>query len=98
MGPRLCGDERRYGIAGIACMVLWALLGTTSPGTACGATTTAIASTSRTAAVPHVTARRHGMVFSSAISAATSAIQERLMTPRANSAAISAQQQPKHQP
>ena len=48
--------------------------------------------------MPQVAARRHGTVFSSAISAATNAIQVRLMTPSANSAAISAQQQPKHQP
>ena len=40
--------------------------------------------------------RRHGKVFSTAISPATTAIQDTLMTPSANSEAISAQQQPTH--
>ena len=40
--------------------------------------------------------RSQGSVFSSAISAATNAIQARLITPSANSVAISAQQQPTH--
>ena len=42
-------------------------------------------------------ATRHGRSFSAAISAAMNAIQPMLMTPSANSAAISAQQQPTHQ-
>ena len=44
-----------------------------------------------------VAARRCGTVFSNAIGAATTAIQTMLMTPSANSEAISAQQQPTHQ-
>src|SRR5580704_2377522 len=71
--------------------------GTTNPGTACGATATITARTSRTAVVPQTTGRRQGMVFSAAIRAATTAIHTRLITPRANSAAMSAQQHPTHQ-
>ena len=47
--------------------------------------------------VEYVATRRHGNVFSTAISPATTAIHDTLMTPRANSDAISAQQQPTHQ-
>ena len=47
--------------------------------------------------MPQVAARRHGIVFSNVISAAMSAIHVMLMTPSANSPAISAQQQPRHQ-
>jgi len=54
---------RGYGIAFIAGMALWEPPGTTSPGTAWGAAITEIASPSRMAAVPQVTARRHGRVF-----------------------------------
>src|SRR6202521_1881925 len=72
------------------------LAGTTSPGTECGATATITASTSRVAVVAHTTGRRHGIVFSAAIRPATTAIHTRLITPRANSAAMSAQQQPTH--
>jgi len=43
-----------------------------------------------------VTVRPHGSVFSAAISAATNAIHAMLITPSANNAAISAQQQPTH--
>src|ERR1700730_4004015 len=71
--------------------------GTTSPGTACGATAPITASTSRIAVVVHTTGRRQGIAFSAAIRAATTAIHTRLITPRANSAAIRAQQHPTHQ-
>ena len=41
--------------------------------------------------------RRIGAVFSTAMMTATNAIQETLITPRANREAISAQQHPTHQ-
>src|ERR1700686_4835142 len=70
--------------------------GTTSPGTGGGATPPIPASTIRIAVVVHTTGRRQGMVFSAAIRAATTAIHTRLITPRANSAAMRAQQHPTH--
>src|SRR6185437_2298286 len=73
-----------------------ALDGTLRPGTFAGEAATPTASTPRITATPAVAASRHGRSFSMAISAATTAIQAMLIAPRANSAAISAQQQPMH--
>lgn len=73
------------------------LPGTTRPGIACGATATSTASASRIAVVLHRTGRRHGIVFSAAITAAITAIHTRLITPSAKNAAMSAQQHPTHQ-
>src|SRR3954471_13656985 len=70
--------------------------GVVSPGIASGAASSSRPSTRRTAAVPYVAHRRHGSVFSMAMSPATNAIHVMLMTPSANSDAISAQQQPTH--
>ena len=53
--------------------------------------------TSRSNATPYVATRRHGSSFSTAMIPAMNAIQVMLMTPRANNAAISAQQHPTHQ-
>src|SRR5947207_7386564 len=71
--------------------------GTVSPGRAPGA---ASRSTPRTAKIPvveYTATRLQGTSFSTAISPATTAIHAMLITPRANSDAISAQQQPTHQ-
>src|SRR5580700_385240 len=73
-----------------------ALPGTTRPGTACGAAATITASTNRAAVVVQRTVRRHGRVFSAVITAATTAIHTRLITPSAKSAAMRAQQHPTH--
>ena len=48
--------------------------------------------------MPRLATSFHGSSFSIAISAAMNAIQPMLITPSANSAAISVQQQPTHQP
>src|SRR6266542_950997 len=66
-----------------------ALPGVVRPGIASGAATSNTPSRSRSAAVPYVTARPQGSVFSAAIRAATNAIQAMLITPSAKSAAIS---------
>ena len=71
--------------------------GTVSPGIASGA---AISSTPSTTSTAGRRPRRGPLprhVFSNAISAATNAIAAMLITPSANSEAISAQQQPRHQ-
>src|SRR3954449_7148970 len=52
-------------------------------GNASGATMTSTPSVSRTSAVPYVTNRRHGRVFSIAVRPATTAIHDTLMTPSA---------------
>src|SRR5437879_44170 len=70
--------------------------GVVRPGMDPGAVSTRRPRASRTAAVPEEAARRHGMVFSNAMSAAITAIHTTLMIPNANSAAIRAQQQPTH--
>src|SRR5712691_4275137 len=67
-------------------------------GTASGTASKNAPSTSSTAAVPYVATRRQGSVFSVAIRPATIAIQTTLMIPSAKNDAISAQQQPTHQP
>src|SRR6187397_693013 len=87
----LFGQERIGDIEGIGC---WP--GTVRPGSAPGATSMMTLSTTRTIVVPYVASRRHGIVFSIAISPATTAIQVTLITPSAKSDAISAQQQPTH--
>src|SRR5262249_32628472 len=68
--------------------------GTGRPGTHDGAAAAPIARV--TNAAPMTGARRYplGSTFSAKITAATSAIQTRLMTPSANSASISPKQQP----
>ena len=48
---------REMVVDGMLCIAQGELLGTTSPGTECGAATTAIASTSRIAEVPQVAVR-----------------------------------------
>src|SRR5581483_9738442 len=70
--------------------------GTTRPGTACGTARISTPRTSNTAAVPYVAVRRHGSVFSTAISPAMTTIHKTLMMPRANRDAMRAQQQPRH--
>ena len=67
------------------------------PGTSSGAIATERPSTARRTAIARFATTLHGSSFSIAIRAAISAIQPMLMTPSANSAAISAQQQPTHQ-
>src|SRR5215472_11179110 len=70
--------------------------GTTKPGTKLGATRTPTARARRISVVDQTATRRHGTTFSTVIRAATTAIQKMLITPSANRAAISAQQQPRH--
>src|SRR5215216_3029061 len=72
--------------------------GIVRPGTASGTASTSAPRTSSSAAVPYVATRRQGRVFSIAIRPATIAIQTTLMIPSAKNDAISAQQQPTHQP
>src|SRR5215207_5765324 len=95
LGLRLRTARQRIGMP--PSMVAPPLPGTVRPGTASGATSSARPRTNRSAAVAYVIARPNGTVFSSAIRAATNAIQARLITPSANSDAIRAQQQPTHQ-
>src|SRR5689334_10190589 len=72
--------------------------GIVSVGSAFGAARTRTPRASSTIAVVYATTvLRQGTVFSMAMMAATNAIQETLMTPRANSDAIKAQQHPTHQ-
>src|SRR3954470_4125737 len=73
-------------------------LGSGIPGTTDGATSSATPTRTSTAVTDQLAAIRDGSSFSTAISAAMNAIQPMLITPSANSAAISAQQQPTHQP
>src|SRR3954454_7887474 len=80
------------GIAQGAMPIISLLPGIVSPGRALGARTIMTAKATRTSAVPYVTVRRHGSVFSTAISALTTAIQTMLITPSAKSEAMSAQQ------
>src|SRR5262249_46011530 len=70
--------------------------GIVSAGSASGAASSTTPSASKAVAVPYTATRRHGTVFSTAISPATNAIQAMLITPSANSDAINAQQQPTH--
>ena len=72
--------------------------GRVSPGTLAGAKATPKPRTASRTAIPRLASAFHGRSFSTAINAAMNAIQPRLITPSANSAAISAQQQPTHQP
>ena len=72
--------------------------GTVSPGTLSGANAIPRPRTSSSTAIPRLATVFHGSSFSIAIRAAMNAIQPRLITPSANSAAIKAQQQPMHQP
>src|SRR5689334_114444 len=75
-----------------------AYMGRVSPGTVPGAAATQTARARSTSAMPRLAPAFHGSSFSPAISAATNTIQPMLMIPSANSDAISAQQQPRHQP
>src|SRR6185503_14819511 len=72
-------------------------LGSVNAGVASGATSISSPRARRTVAVPYMATRRHGRSFSTAMSAATKAVHAMLITPRANSDAISAQQHPTHQ-
>src|SRR5436190_17847365 len=67
------------------------------PGTDDGLTSSVIPTSASNAVTDQFAAMRDGNSFSTAISAAMNAIQPMLITPSANSAAISAQQQPTHQ-
>src|SRR4051794_5817380 len=78
--------------------IAWGESGSVRPGTLAGVIATDNPRTSSKTAMPRFAIARHGRSFSAAISAATKAIQPRLITPSANSAAMSAQQQPTHQP
>ena len=68
-----------------------------SMGTRAGAAAMPIATTTSSDATPVVARARQGSSLSTAISTENSAIHPRLMAPSANSAAINAQQQPRHQ-
>src|ERR1035437_7858073 len=72
--------------------------GTTNAGTSWGTARIATASTTRTPAVANLAPRPQGPTFSSATSTAISPVQVRLITPSANSAAIRAQELPRHHP
>ena len=72
--------------------------GRVRPGTLAGVNASARPRTISRTAMPRLASAFHGKSFSTAIRAAMNAIQPRLITPSANSAAISAQQQPTHQP
>ena len=84
----------------IACIARIAagLPGTVSAGTLEGDAAIPSASAASTTATPAVEAERQGSSFSAAIRAPTRSIQVKLIAPSANSAAIRAQQQPRHQP
>src|SRR5215211_463287 len=75
-----------------------ASLGTVNPGTDSGTNATASPRTASKIATDRLATAFHGRSFSTAIRAATKAIQPTLITPTTISAAISAQQQPTHQP
>jgi hypothetical protein len=66
-------------------------------GTRAGAAATPIATTTSSDATPMVARARYGSSLSAAMSTEISAIHPTLMAPSANSAAINAQQQPRHQ-
>ena len=68
-----------------------------SAGTSPGSSATASPSTTSSTAIPRLTSRFLGTSFSIATRAAMKTIHVTLIAPSANSAAISAQQQPTHQ-
>ena len=100
--PPLCFESMDPWFMEPPCIELIAFIacgesGSVSPGTLEGLIATESPSTKRSRAMTRLVATPHGKSFSAAISAAMKAIQPMLMIPSANSAAISAQQQPTHQ-